>query len=81
MQNESVEIWENINNRVVVERRKMQGKINNLEIRQEIERKRLCYTDVAKELGVHRCTLSMWLHDELPDDKKQMILSAIAKIE
>lgn len=56
-------------------------RINNIQVRQEIEKNRLTYIDVAHELGIHRCTLSIWLHDELSDEKKQMILDAIERIK
>lgn len=56
-------------------------KINNIEIRQEIERRRLKYYEVADAIGINRCTFSVMLRKELPEDKKHEVLDAIAKIE
>lgn len=55
--------------------------MNNIEIRELIEKKRLKYFEVARALGVHRCTLSIWLENELPQDKKEKIIKVINEIE
>lgn len=36
---------------------------------------------IAAALNVHEMTLTRWLRFELPEDKKQRILAAIAEIE
>lgn len=54
--------------------------MNNIEIRQTIEKKRLKYWEVAKEVGIDPATLSKWLRVELEGEKKQRIIDAINKI-
>ena len=49
----------------------------NLDIRQEIEKKRIKYFELAKVLGVDPCTLSRWLQRDLSKEKKAKILQAI----
>jgi transcriptional regulator with XRE-family HTH domain len=56
-------------------------KINNLEVRQAIERKRLHYYEVANALNINPCTLSRWLEKDLPEERKNQILEAIKSIE
>ena len=56
-------------------------RLNNMEIRLLIEQRRLRYDEVAKELGIHQCTLSHWLQTELTPDKKEVILEAIKRIK
>lgn len=36
--------------------------------------------EVARHLGVHENTLLRWLRDELPEDRKEMIKTAVAEI-
>ena len=55
--------------------------MNNIEIRELIAKKRLKHYEVAKALGVHRCTFAIWLQTELPQDKKEQIIKAINSIE
>lgn len=56
-------------------------KFNNVEIRQEIERKRLHYYEVADALNINPCTLSRWLEKELSDDRKESVMNAIKNIK
>ena len=51
--------------------------ICNLEIREAIIKARIRHYELAKALNVHPSTLSRWLRDELPEDKKQTILNAV----
>ena len=51
--------------------------MKNIDIRQEIEHARIRHYELAKALGVHETTLSRWLRDDLPADKKEQILNAI----
>jgi len=59
----------------------MKMKMNNLEVRELIERKRVAYYEVANQLGINVSTLSRWLRDELPEDKKAKVLKAIRSIK
>ena len=59
----------------------MKMKMNNLEVRELIERKRVAYYEVANQLGVNVSTLSRWLRDELPEDKKNQVIRAIKSIK
>ena len=59
----------------------MKMKMNNLEVRELIERKRVAYYEVANQVGVNVSTLSRWLRDELPEDKKNQVIRAIKSIK
>ena len=56
-------------------------KNNNVEIRQAIAERRLYYYEVAEAIGISSFTFSTWMRNELPDDKKQMILETIKRIK
>lgn len=49
----------------------------NLEVRQEIAKKRLKHYEVAQSLGISPYTLSVWLRTEMDKDKKKKVLKAI----
>jgi len=51
--------------------------INNIEIREQIEKRRLKHFEVAAACGVNPATFSRWLQLELPDEKKKEILKVI----
>lgn len=51
--------------------------LNNMEVRQAIEKKRLKYYEVADAIGVDACTLSKWMQKELSDERKKRVLKAI----
>lgn len=55
--------------------------MKNKEIREAINHKRLKYYEVANALGISRFTFSVWLSEELPENKKKEILEVIEKIE
>lgn len=55
--------------------------LNNIEVRQAIEKKRLKYYEVAKALGIHAGSLSRWLQSELDNEHKKRILDAIRKLK
>ena len=59
----------------------MQMKMNNLEVRELIERKRLKYYEIAERLGVNSTTLSRWLQTELTPERKTKVLKAIKSIK
>lgn len=56
-------------------------KLNNMEVRQAIEKKRLKYYEVAEALNIHNATLSRWLQTEMNPKKKQAVLKAINDIK
>ena len=55
-------------------------KLNNIEIREEIERRRLNYYEVAAALGINSVTLSVWLRTELTDERKEKVMKAIESL-
>lgn len=59
----------------------MKMKMNNLEIRELIERKRVNYYEVATALGIDRSTLSRWLQTELSDERRTRVIKAIKSIK
>ena len=59
----------------------MKMKMNNLEVRELIERKRVNYYEIANELGIDRSTLSRWLQTELTDERKTKVIRAIKSIK
>lgn len=54
--------------------------MNNLKIRQAIERHRLKYYEVAKEIGISQFTFSVWLREEFTPEREQTVLKAIDSI-
>ena len=59
----------------------MKMKMNNLEVRELIERKRVNYYEIANQLGIDRSTLSRWLQTELTDERKAKVIRAIKSIK
>ena len=55
--------------------------LNNIEVRQAIEKKRLKYYEVAQALGITQHTFSHWLQIELSDERKKRVLKAINEFE
>lgn len=53
----------------------------NMEIRQEIAKRRLKHFEVAQALGVSQTYFSHLLQTELPQEKKQEILEVIKNYE
>ena len=56
-------------------------RLNNLEVRKAIEKKRLRYFEVAAELNVNPSTFSRWLQFELSPRRKKEVLEAIQNIK
>lgn len=54
--------------------------MKNMDIREEIEKKRLRHWEVAKEVGISPERFCVWLRQELPSEKKEMIFEAINKL-
>ncbi len=52
----------------------------NLEIRMKIKQNRLCHYEVAKKIGISEATFCRWLREELSEEKKSLVLSAIDKV-
>ena len=52
----------------------------NLDVRLKIKQNRLCHYEVAREMGVSEFTFCKWLREEMSEDKKELVLSAIDKI-
>ena len=55
--------------------------LNNLEVRKEIENKRLRYFEVARELNINPATFSRWLQNELDPERKAKVMDAIQSIK
>lgn len=51
----------------------------NLEIRQELKKRRMYNYELAELLGITEWTLSRKLRKELPEEEKQHILQVIKK--
>lgn len=54
--------------------------MRNKDIRELIKKKRVFHYEVAEALGVTVTTFSKWLQRELPEEKKNLIRSAVEKI-
>lgn len=52
----------------------------NLEIRMKIKQNRLCHYEVAREIGISEATLCRWLREEMTEERKSLVSSAIDKI-
>lgn len=55
--------------------------LNNMEVRQAIDKKRLKYFEVAAALNINPATLSRWLQCELSPERKREILKVIHDIK
>lgn len=56
-------------------------KLNNMEVRTAIEKRRLKYWEVAEAMNINPATLSRWLHTELKPEKKKAVMNAINSIK
>lgn len=52
----------------------------NLEIRLKIKQNRLCHYEVARALGITEYTFCKWLREEMNEERKNLVLSAIDKL-
>ena len=50
---------------------------NNHEIREQIERKRIRYYEIAAKLGITASTSSVWLRTELTPERRAKVQEAI----
>ena len=53
----------------------------NLEIRLKIKQNRLCHYEVAREIGISEFTFCKWLREEMSEERKKLVLSAIDEIK
>jgi hypothetical protein len=53
----------------------------NLDVRMLIKKNRLCHYEVAKEIGISEFTFCKWLREEMNEDRKKLVLSAIEKLK
>lgn len=54
--------------------------MNNLELRMMIKQNRLRHYEVAEEIGISEFTFCKWLREELPEEKKKIVIAAIDRI-
>lgn len=59
----------------------MNNSIANADIRNEAERAEIKFWQIAAKLGIHHCTLTVWLRQEMSDERKAQIRQAIAEIK
>lgn len=52
----------------------------NLEIRMKIKQNRLCHYEVAQKIGISEATFCRWLREELSEERKKLVLSAVDKL-
>lgn len=52
-------------------------KMNNIEIREQIEKKRIRYYEIAEKVGITAVTLSVWLQTELTPERRERVQKAI----
>ena len=54
--------------------------MNNIEVRRTIFEKDVKKYQIAEKLGINWSTLSRWLQTEMPPEKKEKVLAAIAEL-
>ena len=61
----------------------MKGDIKKLnqDIKETIRKARIHQWEVASAIGISESTLIRWLRDELPEEKRMRILSAVDQIQ
>lgn len=52
----------------------------NLEVRLKINQNRLRHYEVARALGITEYTFCKWLREEMNEERKSLVLSAIDKL-
>ena len=55
----------------------MTNHTNNIEIREQIEKKRIRYYEIAEKVGITAVTLSVWLQTELTPERRERVQKAI----
>ena len=49
----------------------------NIELRKLINDKRIKFYEIASEIGIAPTTFTIWMRDELTEDKKKKVMNAI----
>lgn len=55
--------------------------VANVDIRQELKAAGIPFWVLGKQVGVNEVTISRWLREPLPKEKRQVIVSAIQAIK
>lgn len=59
----------------------MNNSVANADIRKKAERAGIKLWQIAAKLGIHPCTLTVWLRQEMSAERKAEICSAISEIK
>ena len=59
----------------------MNNSVANADIRKEAETAGVKLWQIAAKLGVHSCTLTVWLRQEMSAERKAQVKQAIAEIK
>ncbi len=54
--------------------------MNNIELRNLIIEKRIKFYEIAREVGIAPTTFTVWMRDELSDEKKVKVIKAIESL-
>ena len=54
--------------------------MNNIELRNLIIEKRIKFYEIAREVGIAPTTFTIWMRDELSDEKKVKVIKAIENL-
>ena len=54
--------------------------MNNIELRNLIIKKRVKFYEIAREVGIAPTTFTVWMRDELSDEKKVKVIKAIQNL-
>lgn len=54
--------------------------MNNIELRNLIIKKRIKFYEIAREVGIAPTTFTVWMRDELSDEKKAKVIKAIENL-
>ena len=54
--------------------------MNNVELRNLIIKKRIKFYEIAREVGIAPTTFTVWMRDELSDEKKSKVIKAIENL-
>ena len=55
--------------------------MNNKEIKDLLKEEHICMWQVAKKLNIHETTFIRWFRDELSEERKRVVLSAVEEIK
>lgn len=59
----------------------MNNSVANADIRKEAETAGVKLWQIAAKLGIHHCTFSVWLRQEMSDEQKAQVRTAIKELE